>query len=228
MDAQPPLLTTPPTPGRTRRRWTGAVAALLVAVALVAGIAVYVESQSNNPASPGVAHIGPTPTPSSQSSSQGGLGSPSKDRSSILKYSACMRSHGLPDFPDPNSQGGISISISGAVGGGHGSDLDPNSPRFQAAQRACKSLAPGGNLTPAQQAQMRASALKMSACMRAHGIADFPDPSAQGGIQLRGGPGSDLDPNSPRFQAAQKACMPGGGAQRKDDGGIEVGVGSGR
>jgi hypothetical protein len=47
--------------------------------------------------------------------------------------------------------------------------------------------------------------------MRAHGLADFPDPSSQG-LQIGGGPGSDLNPGSPRFQAAQKACrslMPG-------------------
>jgi len=55
-----------------------------------------------------------------------------------LKYSDCMRSHGLPSFPDPKeSSGGISISI-----GGPG--LDPNSPQFQAAQKDCRSFAPGG------------------------------------------------------------------------------------
>ena len=53
-----------------------------------------------------------------------------------LKYTDCMRSHGVPNFPDPKeSSGGISI-------GGPG--LDPNSPQFQAAQNDCRSLAPGG------------------------------------------------------------------------------------
>lgn len=36
-------------------------------------------------------------------------------------------------------------------------------------------------------------------CMRAHGVADFPDPHGQAG-QL--GPGSGIEPNSPQFQAA--------------------------
>jgi hypothetical protein len=54
-----------------------------------------------------------------------------------LKYSDCMRSHGLPNFPDPTeSSGGISMRI-----GGPG--LDPNSPQFQTAQKECRSLAPG-------------------------------------------------------------------------------------
>jgi hypothetical protein len=55
-----------------------------------------------------------------------------------LKYSECMRTHGLPNFPDPTqSADDISLRL-----GGPG--LDPNSARFQAAQRACRPLAPGG------------------------------------------------------------------------------------
>lgn len=54
-----------------------------------------------------------------------------------LKHSKCMRSHGEPNFPDPNvSRGGISIRI-----GGDG--VDPRSPQFQAAQRSCQKLALG-------------------------------------------------------------------------------------
>jgi hypothetical protein len=54
-----------------------------------------------------------------------------------LKFSECMRSHGIPNFPDPkeNKQG---ISIGPAPG------LAPNSPRFQAAQNDCRSFAPLG------------------------------------------------------------------------------------
>jgi hypothetical protein len=48
-----------------------------------------------------------------------------------------MRRHGLPDFPDPNSNGGISIN---SRQGGSGSDLNPDSPAFQAAQRACQPI----------------------------------------------------------------------------------------
>ncbi len=53
-----------------------------------------------------------------------------------LKYSQCMRSHGLPNFPDPTeSPDGISLRLSG---------VDPNSAQFRSAQTACRSLAPGG------------------------------------------------------------------------------------
>jgi len=43
--------------------------------------------------------------------------------------------------------------------------------------------------------------------MRAHGISDFPDPNSQGGIALSPQPGGDLEPNNPRFQAANQACQ---------------------
>ncbi len=55
-----------------------------------------------------------------------------------LKFSKCMRSHGVPSFPDPQ-ESGQNIQI-----GGPG--VDPSSPQFQAAQNDCRSLLPGGGL----------------------------------------------------------------------------------
>lgn len=51
-----------------------------------------------------------------------------------------------------------------------------------------------------------ASALAYSRCMRAHGVPAFPDPGANGELQLRAGPGTGIDPNSPTFKAAQQTC----------------------
>jgi hypothetical protein len=87
-----------------------------------------------------------------------------------LQYSACMRSNGVPNFPDPIIHGdqiGFRIAVaapgpapsgapgaqaSGAPGqksGGGGAKppagaLAPNSPQFQAAQRTCQHLMPNG------------------------------------------------------------------------------------
>jgi hypothetical protein len=53
-----------------------------------------------------------------------------------LRYSACMRSHGVPKFPDPQFEGaGIKLAL--------GRGIDPASPTFQSAQRACESVMPG-------------------------------------------------------------------------------------
>ena len=146
-------------------------------------------------------------------------------RQSELAFSRCMRAHGISDFPDPSSQGGI------ALNGGPGSDLNPSSPLFKAANNACKPLLPPQKaLSPAQQAAARAQALAYARCMRAHGISDFPDPNAQGGIALSPQPGGDLEPNNPRFQAANQACQhyqPGkGGSFSTNTGGGGSGGGS--
>jgi hypothetical protein len=115
------------------------------------------------------------------------------------KFSACMRKHGVTNFPDPNGQGLIQF--------GSGMGIDPNSPAFKSARSACDKLLPnGGQPTPAQRAEAQQQLLAFSKCMRAHGIKDFPDPS-NGGLQLGGRAGSDLNPNNTQFQAAQKACQ---------------------
>lgn len=115
------------------------------------------------------------------------------------KFSACMRKHGLPNYPDPNSQGVITINS--------GMGLDPGSPAFRSAQATCSKLLPnGGQPTPAQIAQQQQKLLAYSACMRAHGLNDFPDPS-NGGLRISVHPGSDLQPNNPTFQKAQQACQ---------------------
>lgn len=63
-----------------------------------------------------------------------------------LRYSQCMRSHGIADFPDPQFSGGrIRISLRA----GQNSDLDPHNPRFQAAQTACQSLTRFGKFSTA-------------------------------------------------------------------------------
>jgi hypothetical protein len=127
-------------------------------------------------------------------------------------YAGCMRSHGVPGFPDPtpgpNGGGGFEIR------GGPGTGLDPNSPAFAAAQQACRSLLPSGGvpkaLTPAQQAAF----LAWAACIRSHGVPNFPDPHFSGGmVSIGAGPDKGPDPNSPTFRAAQQACkskLPGG------------------
>jgi hypothetical protein len=48
------------------------------------------------------------------------------------RFSACMRSHGVPSFPDPGADGTIHVP----------STIDDGSPIVRAAHRACHSLAP--------------------------------------------------------------------------------------
>lgn len=90
-----------------------------------------------------------------------------------------------------------------------------NGPAFQAAMRECRSYLPhGGRPTAAQTAKAKAQALAMSRCMRSHGVPNFPDPTFQTGPNGNVGvrlSGAGVDPSSPAFQAAQKACASVGG-----------------
>jgi hypothetical protein len=105
-----------------------------------------------------------------------------------------MRAHGVPDFPDPNGQAGQL---------GPGSGIDPNSPQFQSAEKDCQKFIPSAPPPVAtEQTGAQTHALKFAACMRKHGLPNFPDPTfSHGNIGQRG-----FDPNSPQFQSGQKAC----------------------
>ena len=116
-----------------------------------------------------------------------------------------MRSHGLTGFPDPTagSNGLPSFSLNASPT----SDLDPEKPQYQAAQKACKNDLPNlGPTTPAEKATANAAALKYAECMRSDGEPDFPDPNGQGMIQIKNATGI-LDPNSPQYLQAAKACQ---------------------
>lgn len=171
--------------------------------------------------SPGVANLGGGSSPPASSGSSGS-GSTSQ---SLEAFSQCMRAHGIANFPDPGSGGNLAINAN-SLG------MDPSSPAFQKAQKACqKHLPNGGQVSPSQQAAMEQQALKFSQCMRAHGIASFPDPqfhsgSGGAGVSLQLPPGTD--PQSRQFQAAQSACQsafpkpPGGGKLNQSGGGPVV------
>jgi hypothetical protein len=58
----------------------------------------------------------------------------------MLRYTRCMRAHGVPKFPDPK--------LSGALVIGPKVGVDPNTPRFKAAQQTCQKLAPSGVQIP--------------------------------------------------------------------------------
>ena len=117
-----------------------------------------------------------------------------------------MRSHGVPNFPDPSAGGELQI----------GPGVNPRSPAFQSAQQACKQYLPNGGQPPTMSASELRKAFTFAKCMRAHGELDFPDPTQgatpSGGepvIALRGmffklTPG--LDPMSPAFRQAASAC----------------------
>ncbi len=137
-----------------------------------------------------------------RAASPGGGSTPSE--STAVKYSQCMRENGVPAFPDP--EGGRLV-----IKGGPGQGLDPESEAFKNAQEKCKRWAPSGEADGGGDPRAQEQMLKYVSCMRENGVPKFPDPE---GGRLRLSPQMGVDPDSPEFKQAEKACkdvLPGGG-----------------
>ena len=121
----------------------------------------------------------------SASSASGASGS-SDPGAQALKFSACMRSHGEPNFPEFGNlrqrwrrHGMRRLRVTPASG------IDPGSPTFKDAQQACRAFAPveshGSGSAPQLSAQEQAQVLQLASCIRKHGEPNLPDPTFAGG-----------------------------------------------
>jgi hypothetical protein len=137
----------------------------------------------------------------------GGGSSTSSAYAKALKYAQCIRAHGIPNFPDPNSKGQFIVQ-----NGSSNPTSNVSKAVANAALKACKSLAPPSIAQgpSGSQGHVTSNQLKFTQCMRRHGEPDFPDPAANGSLTLPKG----MNAESPQFQKAEKACqslMPPGG-----------------
>ncbi len=164
--------------------WAAAAVALGVAVAGCAG-------------GPTVSAAGSQPT--TTAAPAGGSGSSgATPLAEAVAYSRCLRSHGVPNFPDPvqTPSGGYGYRTAG---------IDPNSAAFQGALEACRALpspwsSTGQQLSPAQQQAW----LTWAKCIRANGVPNLPDPTFSSGDQVHLGGLSGS--SSPAWQQAMGAC----------------------
>lgn len=154
-------------------------------------------------------------SPSAGAGASPGASGPATSPSAIA-YSACIRSHGVPNYPDPDSRGQLPKTDAQILG--------VSTSQYQAAQQACQHLYPTGGSLQQQEAQcmqnsdcsaalvqqMLTADRKLARCMRSHGVPDFPDP-ANGGS---GGPFfpissagiSEAASRTPKFEAALNEC----------------------
>ena len=182
-----------PLRGRARFYRIGLVGALL-------GVCVVAAGCGGGSSHPGVASLGTTTTATAPPAVSSG--SKVNPRNSALAFAQCMRTHGEPNFPEPVFHGhSANIDITPSSG------VDPNSPQFAAATNACKHLLPnkgvpqGPTITPADQLDY----LKGAACMRSHGIPDFPDPTFQNNT-VSFNTRTAIDTNSAQFKSALAIC----------------------
>lgn len=120
----------------------------------------------------------------------------SKQYVDAVKFSRCMRAHGVSQFPDPSNPVGWSSAAIDA--------LNASSPAFNSATKTCDSLLPNeGQPTSADFEQTVVSGVKVAKCMRAHGI-DMPDPQIQGRhltIDM-----AHMNAQTPRFARIGELC----------------------
>lgn len=110
-----------------------------------------------------------SPSSAGSGGSSGSAGSPSP---SLLAFARCMRSKGVPGFPDPQASG------SGKFPGAQ--QLGVSDSQYQRAEAACQSLLPAGTNDQFPQAEVQQLLVGMRAfsqCMRSRGVTDWPDPS---------------------------------------------------
>jgi hypothetical protein len=146
------------------------------------------------------AGCGGTPSPTS-----GTNGASQRDgAAAAFRFSACMRHHGVPNFPDPivnSTPGHASVGL-------RVTPKETGSPSFDAAQKACKGILPMP--TPAQVAQQQRHELQgrlsFARCMRRHGLNDFPDPDSHGQFNEEIVRAAGIDIHSPAVLTAANAC----------------------
>ena len=130
-----------------------------------------------------------------------------------LNWARCMRQHGI-NLPDPQFSGdNITQRLP--------TRAEQNSPKFKAAEQACKQYLPNGGKPTPPTAQERQQALAFAQCMRQHGI-NLPDPkiTAEGIDQQLP---TRMRPDDARLKAAEQACHQYGALSPAKPGGPQRG-----
>jgi hypothetical protein len=122
------------------------------------------------------------------------------DLSGMVAFSRCMRSHGVPNFPDPQHYvgGNVKLTIH---------NLSPSA----AALNACENLLPtngGSQESAAQQRTQLADELSFARCMRSHGVTRFPDPTGQGQLSVAMVEAQGIDVHSAATLRVVQTCLP--------------------
>ncbi len=136
---------------------------------------------------------GPSTAAASSPSAAGSAASP------LLAFSQCMRTRGVPDFPDPEP-GASNAKFPGA------GQLGVSSSVYQAAVGGCQHLLPAGvddQFPPAEVQQLLVGMRQFSVCMRAHGVPAWPDPS----VDAQGRPYFDISDHGFSLAEAHSAQL---------------------
>jgi hypothetical protein len=174
------------------RRWCRARPRRAGVLAVTAGLVLLTAACGGSPSSSGR----PSSTGTGSSPNAGG----SASSRSALAFSRCVRSHGVPNFPDPPA------FFNGKFPGSSPQQLGVSVSRIRAATEACLNLLPPVPGQASLTAQQQQDYLRAAACMRSHGISGFPDPDFSNGTVNLTIP-SSIDASSPQFTQARQICQ---------------------
>jgi hypothetical protein len=186
---------------RRPRRARPPAARTAAVIIATAGLALLVTACSASPSSTGSGGA---------SNAGGSANSPNAGGSAnarLVAFSRCVRSHGVPNFPDPQA-GASNAKFPSAQ------QLRVSSSQLSTAENACQRLLPVGiddQFPPAEVPLLLRSMLPFARCMRSHGVPNFPDPA----VDSEGRPifplsthGISLNySHSPRFTTVLGECQ---------------------
>lgn len=192
---------------RPSRRTSLPIARTAPAIIATAALALLLAACGGSPSSPR----------SGSSSSTG-----ESTHQSAVAFSRCMRSHGVSQYPDPDSSGNLPKT--------RAQQLGVSSSQLNAAETACRHLLPSGSLNfsseqqcyqagdcpPALVRQMLTVGQKAARCMRNRGVPNWPDPTvdSQGrpffDISAHGITSSEWHSSQMRTRAAECSRVAGG------------------
>jgi len=121
-----------------------------------------------------------------------------------LAYAHCMRSHGVPNFPDPaTSEGNDKQAVVNAL-------QSVSNSVAQAAQTACMHInggSPGAGPSEAESQSRTGALLAFARCIRPRGFPSFPDPTTSGQLTREMLAKAGIDPREPALAQAADACV---------------------
>jgi hypothetical protein len=143
------------------------------------------------------------------SNSSGSSGSSSSSRhltyaqaqQDAVRFAGCMRSHGVPAFPDPTSPRDFKNSFNSSAA---------RSPAFQTAETACRHVLPGGGQSSQSAVPTHAQIAAMvtfARCLRNHGFSHFPDPTSSGQVTHEMLAEAGINLHQPAVLQAADACV---------------------
>ena len=164
---------------------------IVTSVAAVAAVSLFAAGCGGGGSSSGVASV------ASSTTSAGTTNRP-------LAFAQCMRSHGIPNWPDPSRGGVFDKSKLRALG--------VSGSRIRAIEDGpCNHVLPnyGSGPQTAQQTRTQlADELSFARCMRSHGVSRFPDPTAQSGLTIEMVRAQGIDVHAPAVLRIVQTCLP--------------------